>query len=68
MGYAENDSVERFMGLLRHDFNAIVLFDGLGIGPRIKDSNPGCVFFQCRVDIYNLGVANIRTILFEGDS
>lgn len=71
VAYTENNSVklafelvERFVG----EVYAVLMFDGCGIGPRVVNGDVGGVLGECMIDVYNLGVADVGAVLFEGDA
>ena len=65
---SSDGSIELLVWKFIGDVNAILTLCNGGIGPGVIDSDVDIIFLQGIVDIYNLGIATVGTVLLEGEA
>ena len=68
VGDGEDDGVEPVLRILGGHFDAVFAADGVLVRPGVIDRDVVRVFLQGVVDVHDLGVADVRAVLLEGDS
>lgn len=67
--YGQDDCVVvRCVGLLRQTAQAVFLFGFIQIDPGVIDIYLDVVGLQVFDDVYDLGVAQVRAVFFEGEA